>query len=280
MLNTTQRQAYDRHGYLVLPDFKSSAEIAAVRKRADAIVAAFDADAHRSVFSTRQQSAVTDRWFLDSAAAVRCFFEEEAFTVDGTLRQAKALSINKIGHALHDLDPVFDAFSRGPELAALAADLGLVEPQIWQSMYIFKQPGIGGEVGWHQDATFLHTEPVSVTTFWFALEDADLHNGCLWVEPGGHHSPLRERFVRAGDSVRKERLDPSPWPDATHAIPLPVKAGTLVCFHGLLPHYSAPNRSPLSRHAYSLHVTCGRTAYAQSNWLQRAPGDPPLRGFQ
>ena len=33
----------------------------------------------------------------------------------------KALSINKIGHALHDLDPVFDAFSRDPKLAAAGA---------------------------------------------------------------------------------------------------------------------------------------------------------------
>ena len=47
---------------------------------------------------------------------------------------------------MHDLDPVFAAFSRGPALAELAADLGLVQPQLWQSMYIFKQPGIGGEV--------------------------------------------------------------------------------------------------------------------------------------
>lgn len=280
MLDATQRQAYDRDGYLVLPGFKSAAQIAAVRARADAIVAAFDAEGQRSVFSTRNQAAVTDRWFLDSAAAVRCFFEEDAFTADGELRQPKALSINKIGHALHDLDPVFDTFSRGPELAALATDLGLAQPQIWQSMYIFKQPGIGGEVGWHQDATFLHTEPVSVTTFWFALEDADLHNGCLWVEPGGHRGPLRELFVRAGDVVHKAHLDPTPWPGPEIAIPLPVEAGTLVCFHGLLPHYSAPNRSSLSRHAYSLHVTCARTAYTQSNWLQRTPGDPPLRGFQ
>ena len=51
---------------------------------------------------------------------------------------------------MHDLGPVFDAFSRVAELDALAHALGLQEPQLWQSMYIFKQPGIGSEVGWHQ----------------------------------------------------------------------------------------------------------------------------------
>jgi phytanoyl-CoA hydroxylase len=279
MLDDKRIRDYREHGYLVLEGFKSAEEIAAVRERALAIVDAFDPGEQRSIFTTREQARVTDAYFLASADRVSCFFEEEAFAADGSLRQAKALSINKIGHALHDLDPVFDRFSRGPRLDALARDLGLAEPLLWQSMYIFKQPGIGGEVGWHQDATFFHTDPVSVTTFWFALEDATLDNGCLWVEPGGHHGPLRQLFVREGDSVRMQRLDETPWPGSDRAVPLPVAAGTLVCFHGLLPHYSAPNRSPHSRHAYSLHATDGRSAYAAGNWLQR-DGGLPLRGFR
>jgi len=145
-------------------------------------------------------------------------------------------------------------------------------------MYIFKQPGIGGEVRWHQDATYFETTPVSVTTFWFALEDATLDNGCLWAEPGGHRGPLRERFIRNGDQVRVEKLDAMPWPDDSTAVPLEVKAGALVCFHGLLPHYSAPNRSPVSRHAYTLHATDGQTEYAAHNWIQRDAAFP-VRGF-
>jgi phytanoyl-CoA hydroxylase len=238
----------------------------------------FDPASSKTIFTTKDQSRSTDRYFLDSATRSSCFFEEEAFDALGQLRQAKALSINKIGHAMHDLDPVFDAFSRGASLDALAHDLGLAEPQLWQSMYIFKQPGIGGEVGWHQDATFFDSTPISVTTFWFALEDATLNNGCLWVEEGGHQGPLRQRFVRSGDVVTMEPLDATPWPDRHNALPLEVKAGTLVVFHGLLPHYSAPNRSAVSRHAYTLHVTDGRTAYATTNWIQRG-ADFPVRGF-
>lgn len=278
MLSQDQKDHYQREGFLVLEGFKSAAEIATVRARAQQLIDAFDPE-QRSIFATRDQAATTDHWFLDSADQVRCFFEEEAFDADGKLAQPKELSINKIGHALHDRDPIFDAFSRGPELQMLARDLGVTEPLLWQSMYIFKQPGIGGEVGWHQDATFLHTDPITVTTFWFALEDATLDNGCLWVEPGGHRSPLRELFVRDGHKVSKLRLDDTPWPPAERARALPVKAGTLVCFQGLLPHYSAPNRSARSRHAYSLHVTDARSIYAASNWLQRG-SEPPLRDFR
>lgn len=279
MLSAQQKQHFDHEGYIVLPDFKSAAEIAQLRARAEAIVEDFDPSSTRSIFTTREQALATDRYFLESADQVRCFFEEDAFDDRGQLRQAKALSINKIGHAMHDLDPVFESFSRGPALAELARDLGLAQPLIWQSMYIFKQPGIGGEVGWHQDATFLHTDPISVTTFWFALEDASPDNGCLWVQPGGHRTPLRELFVREGDRVSKRTLDSTPWPTTAQALALPVRAGTLVCFHGLLPHYSAPNRSPISRHAYSLHVTDAGTHYSASNWLQRDAGGLALRGF-
>ena len=282
MLTSLQQTQFERDGYLVLPNFKTATDISTVRARAQEIIDAFDPLLNTTIFTTQEQSRHVDDYFMNSATRISCFFEEEAFGGNGELRQDKALSINKIGHALHDLDPVFDAFSRGPALAELAGDLGLVQPQIWQSMYIFKQPGIGGEVGWHQDASFFETSPITVTTFWFALEDATLDNGCLWVEPGGHRGPLRERFVKSttpsGNAAAMEKLDATPWPDTRTAVPLPCSAGTLVVFHGLLPHYSAPNRSPISRHAYTLHATDAQSVYSPRNWLQRGV-EFPVRGF-
>jgi phytanoyl-CoA hydroxylase len=278
MLDDAQCASYRRDGYLVLPGFKSAADIAALRARAAQIVDEFDPDQGSAIFTTQNQATATDDYFLRSDTTIRCFFEEAAFDEQGRLRQHKSLSINKIGHALHDLDPVFDRFSRGPALASVARGLGLFDAKIWQSMYIFKQPGIGGEVRWHQDATFFDTDPISVTTFWFALEDATIDNGCLWVEPGGHRGPLRERFVREDDDIRMEKLDATPWPGDSIAVPLEAAAGSLVCFHGLLPHYSAPNRSPVSRHAYTLHATDGRSDYSRQNWIQRDAAFP-ARGF-
>ena len=278
MLTPEQSTQFQRDGYLVLPGFKSPAEIAALRQRAGEIVNDFDPGERQSIFSTVDQSKTNDDYFLRSDNSIACFFEEEAFDAQGRLRQDKSLSINKIGHAMHDLDPVFARFTRDPRLASLARELGLAEALVWQSMYIFKQPGIGGEVRWHQDATYFETTPISVTTFWFALEDATIDNGCLWVQPGGHRGPMRERFVRIGNDIRMEKLDDTPWPDNSSAVAVEATAGSLVCFHGLLPHYSAPNRSPVSRHAYTLHVTDGRTEYSPQNWIQRDVAFP-ARGF-
>ena len=277
-LTAEQLNRYQRDGFLVLENFATRAECEALQQRAAELVAEFDPQGVISIFSTREQTRQSDEYFLTSGDKIRFFFEEEAFSADGQLRQAKEHSLNKIGHALHDLDPVFSAFSRKPALADIAADLGYQQPLLLQSMYIFKQPNIGGEVTCHQDATFLFTEPLSVTGCWFALEDATQENGCLWAIPGGHRAGLRKRFVRADNGgTRFELLDESPWPDDL-LLPLAVPQGTLILLHGLLPHLSYANRSPKSRHAYTLHLIDGVCAYPAENWLQRSPDLPP-RGF-
>ena len=282
-LTPTQIEQYGRDGFLVLPDFTTVDACRELRAAAAAIVDRFEPDEQRSVFTTHEQERVSDAAFLRSGSQVHCFFEEEAFDEHGALRQAKALSINKIGHAMHDLDPVFESFSYTPALAGVATDLGLTDALALQSRYIFKQPHIGGEVGCHQDATFLHPEPVTVTGFWFALEDATFENGCLWAAPGGHRTSLRKVFQRAGatddDGTVFDLLDNAPLPSPNELVPLEVQAGTLVVLHGLLPHWSDVNRSATSRHAYSLHCISGDAEYSAWNWLQR-PASMPLRSLQ
>ncbi len=74
-----------------------------------------------------------------------------------------------------------------------------------------------------------------------------------------------------------EVLSSEPWP-TKNLVPLPAAKGTLIVLHGTFPHWSAPNTSPRSRHAYTLHVIDGQAEYLADNWLQRSP-DLPLRGF-
>jgi len=277
-MNSVELNQYERDGFLVLPDFVSHGACDRLRVRAEELVRDFDPTGIVSIFSTREQTRTSDDYFLGSGDQIRFFFEEDAFNSDGTLRQSKEHSINKIGHALHDLDPVFGEFSRTTEIAQLVSDLGIANPLLLQSMYIFKQPRIGGEVTCHQDATFLYTEPLRLAGLWFALEDATIENGCLWAIPGGHQLGLKSKFLRAkGGGTRVEILDNSPWPEE-QAEPLEVEKGTLIVLHPLLPHLSRENRSTKSRHAYTLHVIDAAAEYPQSYWLQRA-AEMPARGF-
>src|SRR5689334_3372932 len=195
-ITRVQIAEYEQNGFLMLEDFVGAGDCDRLRERAQELVREFDPQGLVSIFSTREQTRTSDDYFLESGNKIRFFFEENAFLPDGSLRQSKDRSINKIGHALHDLDPVFDRFSRTPEIKQLVSDLGIEQPLVLQSMYIFKQPNIGGEVTCHQDATFLYTEPLRLIGLWFALEDATIENGCLWAIPGGHKLGLKSRFVR------------------------------------------------------------------------------------
>jgi phytanoyl-CoA hydroxylase len=63
-------------------------------------------------------------------------------------------------------------------------------------------------------------------------------------------------------------FDNSPY-QTEKMIPLEVKKGACVVLHGLLPHYSLPNTSGLSRQAYAIHTINPKAHYPKENWLQR-----------
>lgn len=279
VLSEDMRRAFDEAGVIILREFVEPAACEALREHTLALVDDFDPGERASVFSTLTNAQQDDDYFFESGADISFFFEDGAFDEKGALKQPKANSINKMGHAMHDLDPVFDGFSRTPRLEALAASLGFTDPKLVQSMYIFKPPGIGGEVVCHQDSTFLYTEPQSCIGFWFAIDDATMENGCMQFLPGAHKGPLRALNRRkAGGGSETVTLDARPFPDIEPA-PAPARRGDLVVFHGRAPHMSGPNRSARPRHAYTLHIVEGAARWPAENWLQR-PAALPFRGFR
>ena len=276
MLSEYQIQQYHENGYLVLQEAIAKAEIENLKNAALQIVDNFDINKHRAVFTTSDRDSGRDDYFFDSSEDVHCFLEEGALDDDGGLLKPARLAINKIGHAMHDLNPAFSAFCRQPLFGNVLRDIGYVTPLLWQTMYIFKQPHIGGEVRWHQDGSYLISHPSTVTGIWVAIEDANRDNGCLWVQPGGHRSPLREIYEvnwkkREGTLAV---LDKTPWPVTNEALAVEVPAGSIVIFHDHMPHYSSQNRSDHSRHAFTLHVAEQSSDWSDRNWLQRpALGD-------
>ena len=282
VLDKDRREAWERDGFVVLPGFVSPDRVESLRRRIDELVAGYASqglpDGAATVFSTTEQTHAQDNWFLTSADVIRPFFENGAFDADGNLVAPMDRALNKMGHALHDLDPAFDQFSRTSDLASLVAELGVTDPLLLQSMVIFKPPRIGGEVVCHCDHSFLWTDPQTVVGLWFALDDATVANGCMWAIPGGHVGGARTRFRLDGTGgTTTDVLDPTPY-DHGDLVPVEAEAGTLVAFHGCLPHWSGANTSDRPRLAYTLHVIDGTAHYRADNWLQRG-ADLPLRGF-
>ena len=270
------RVAFAEDGYLICDDFASAKECAEMIAQADNLIAAFDETAEQIVFSASGQSHAASSYFMNSASQISCFLEAGAVDEAGRLIKPKTQAVNKIGHALHDLDPVFSHFSRQDKCADMAHLLGLNAPLLLQSMVICKQPFIGGEVNSHQDSTFLYTEPESCIGLWVALEPATTANGCMWAARGGHEAPLNSRFHKQGEKMVMTSFSDAELADCT--TPLEADTGTLVVLHGRLPHLSHENKSATSRYAYALHLIDGDSTYPDDNWLQR-PAELPLCGF-
>ena len=163
---------FEVNGYAVIHDFLSSEEVEGMKNECKAIIDKMDLSEEQNVFTTGE-SQKSDDYFMNSGDKIRYFYEKNAFDKNGELVVDKYLCLNKIGHSLHWFNPVFKQITFSSKVKQLAKHLGLVNPLIVQSMYIFKNPVIGSEVVPHQDATYLHALPhPKVIGLWFALEDA------------------------------------------------------------------------------------------------------------
>ena len=273
MLTEQQMSSFTENGVLILPNFFSHQECDSLMDRMSEIIREASEPESATVFSTTDRDHAQEDYFLTSGDKIRFFYEQQS--KDSTPSE---LTLNKVGHALHDLDPVFSDFVRQQKMEKLAKEIGFLDPLLLQSMYIFNPPRIGGEVVWHTDHPFLWTDPPSVKGFWVALEDATIENGCLWCLPGLHKENPKERFRRKeGGGTEMISLDNSNFP-TENKIPIEASKGTLVVLHGLLPHWSSANLSDTSRHAFTLHMIEASAHYSKDNWLQRS-SDMPLQGF-
>ncbi|KAL4467664.1 hypothetical protein ABPG74_012999 [Tetrahymena malaccensis] len=215
--------------------------------------------------------------FIETGDKIHFFFEENVFDKSGNLVVPKEHALNKIGHAMHDLDPFYQKFSYQPLYKYILQQIKYQAPSLVQSMYIYKNPKVGAEVCPHTDNTYLITEPkLSCVGFWFALHDATKENGCMWGVSGSQKESTKRFMYRnaTGDDVLYEGEEKKY--ELEKAVPLEVKRGSMLVFNGDYVHYSEHNRSKLPRHALTLHFveTANNIKWHSRNWLQRNPNLP------
>ena len=108
-----------------------------------------------------------------------------------------------------------------------------------------KAPG-GTNFQYHQDNQYRNFDGYGLN-FWFALQDIDETNGCLYMVPGSHKlGPLE--WVKTGDANNSRTLA---W-EPTGAIPIAMRAGDCIAFDRLTIHGSGENRSGEPRVGYSI----------------------------
>jgi ectoine hydroxylase-related dioxygenase (phytanoyl-CoA dioxygenase family) len=209
MLTDVQRAAYDRDGFIVVPDVFTAAEIDELRR-------------------------VTDEFVV---AASRVTANDDIYDLEDTHSAAEP-RVRRL-KAPHKIHPVFDRASRNPKVVALLADL-------WGSVRFdtgklnMKSAGYGAPVEWHQDWAFYPHTNDDLAAVGIMLDDVDMENGPMMVAPGSHKGPIYDhhgpngRFCGAMDPARCDL-------DLSDALPCLGKAGSITIHHVRAVHGSATN---------------------------------------
>lgn len=145
-------------------------------------------------------------------------------------------------HMPHKISTLFQQAIALPPMREVLESIIGPDVKCMQSMLFIKAAGKPGQA-WHQDEDYIPTRDRSLTGGWIALDDATVDNGCLWVLPGSHRPgvlwPQRVQEDRRFDCAQESFQFPYRDEDA---VPVEVKAGSIVFFNGYLLHRSLPNR--------------------------------------
>ena len=120
MSSPSMLSLWQNDGFFIINNFYSKEECENLKNHANSLINDFDIEENKVVFSTSDQSRSLDNYFLTSGDKIRFFLEDGVLNKDGSFNRNKSLSINKIGHAMHDLNSVFSSFSRKRSLALLS----------------------------------------------------------------------------------------------------------------------------------------------------------------
>ena len=135
-------------------------------------------------------------------------------------------------------------------LGRLAADLAGVDGvRLWLDQVLVKEP-YANPTAFHLDVPYWSFSSDDALTFWIALSDATLQNGCMCYLPGSH-------LLRRYDNIQIGReigslFDVYPEWREVEPTPCPVRAGDAVVHNGLTAHGAGANMTPRRRFAVTV----------------------------
>lgn len=211
-MSVAEANFYHENGYLVMPGLFSAAEIEELKAETTHIFRGERGPANGLLDVTPQMSDAE------------------------VLRRYLAI------HFPHKLSPLIERSLSHPGIIEVLTQIIGPNVKCMQSMLFVKGPGKPGQ-SWHQDEYYIPTRDRSLAAAWIAIDDATVENGCLWIIPGSHQGGviLRRILGRNPEFAEADTLDISGYGEG--AVPVEVKSGSVVFFHGYVLHSSRRNKT-------------------------------------
>jgi ectoine hydroxylase-related dioxygenase (phytanoyl-CoA dioxygenase family) len=131
--------------------------------------------------------------------------------------------------------------------------------KLYWDQAVYKKPETPRDFPWHQDNGYTPVLPEEYLTCWLALEDANIHNGCIWVLPETHKQGLVEHKETSIGKQCYFGSDPG--------VAVELRKGGMAFFSSLMFHRSGPNVSDSIRKGYIVQ-------YAHASVRDKASGEP------
>lgn len=191
--------------------------------------------------------------------------QEVVFQVEPRVTRGE-LKVDHPGDGIRKIDRLvenddrYQHLGKHPNIVAVLTQILGADIKMFRNSVMLKAPGVGSVKGMHQDSPYWPIEPMSLCSCWFAIDDATLENGCMEVIIGGHKLGALPHKNVTDDYVIEESHY-----NMKDAVAVPMKAGSGLFFHSLLPHYTAPNRSEKWRRAIALSYMSSRSRYTKES---------------
>lgn len=249
ILPQEQLSRYKEQGYLALENVLDSNEIEAAREGFSSLLREYTFNSEEMEFRPPKPTKGNEGNASFQAKESKFMIQfEPGYTPNPKEFKEMELHVRKFMW-FEDTLPIFQkiCYHHSKISQILNAILG-DSHTLYQSMALIKPPHGGIEKPWHQDNAYFSVENLDqIAGVWIALDDASPENGCMHVLPGGHRlGPMRHHHTTDCEIVEGKF-------DDSKAVPIPLKAGGALFFHGNLPHFTPINNSDQRRRAIQYH---------------------------
>merc|ERR1719334_792273 len=260
-LNNSQREFYEKNGFLVIPNLVPESLIDECRERFLDIV----------------------NGVVDSGAILKM--------KDLSLKDKKGLPSERVYNKIQDFvwDEVLAKYICLPEVLDYVECFTGPNIRAVHSMLINKPPDSGNRTSrhpLHQDLHYFPFRPADrIVAAWTAMEHIDDSNGCLVVQPGSHKRTLLQHDYPEWEKGVNKMYHGIRDEDNNPRVHLHMEKGDTVFFHPLLIHGSGTNGSPSFRKAISTHYSSSDIEYvdvagtSQENIAKEVEDIAARRGF-